>query len=322
MQKKNKILMMAVSSLLCLTLISSCLVSSVFAKYVTTDTATATAVIEKFGVTLSVSSPISSLSAEEKTQRGLDGVTVTDNSTINMKTVGVYSITVSGLKMGPGDKIDEMIHFNFDGVANVHCRLSIDAIVEFEKNNTDDKNNFYIPSGVGISTGKHYFPIQVLCNADRNGDGDRKDTSPLETLNCLTQWQSVTPDTINDDGSITQGSASSTVCRILAQYFDLSVTPNDKNEKGELKYYTQHVYKDFSPKDEIFLYTRTSKSYTGELDKNVKVHDLYFGLNYPITYKKGDVDNTSEYDEMATYLQEARDATFSITFVFTIEQTS
>ena len=311
MQKKNKALMMAVSTLLCLTLISSCLVSSVFAKYVTQDTATATAVIEKFGVTLSVSS----LSATNQTKYG---VTVTDNSTPNLKNAGVYSITVSGLKMAPGDTINDLISFTIGGTANVNCRLKIDPIVEFNTANIADENpdddikpdTFYIPSGVGASTGRAYFPIQILCNG---------------SINCYSPWKNTpTSDSLDADENMVPGSVSYTVARVLAQNFDLrcddakSVKDTSDNDNTPISGgKTDYAFKTFTAGETVTFYKRNSAGYNKAVSSTA-VNKLYFGLKYPITYGSG--DDQAKYDAMSTYLQEACDPTINITFIVTIEQ--
>ena len=293
---------------------------SVFAKYVTKDTATATAVIEKFGVTLSVSS----LSDADKAKYG---VTVTDNSTPNLKNAGVYSITVSGLKMGPGDTINDLISFTIGGKANVNCRLKIDPIVTFETDNIVDDNpndnikpnTFFIPNGVGVvnksgAEGQARFPIQVLCNG---------------TINCYSPWKNEpTSDELDSEGNLVPGNVSYTIARILAQQFDVKCDNVQSEKDNSPKGNTDYVYKDFAAGTEpITFYKRNpvdgKANYNGEVSSTA-VNKLSFGLKYPITYgtTNGDNPTESKYDEMATYLQEARDATFSITFVFTIEQTS
>ena len=317
MQKKNKALMMAVSTLLCLTLISSCLVSSVFAKYVTKDTATATAVIEKFGVTLSVSS----LSTTDQEKYG---VTVTDNSTPNLKNAGVYSITVSGLKMGPGDTINDLISFTIGGKANVDCQLKIDPIVTFETDNIVDDNpndnikpnTFFIPNGVGVindDTGEARFPIQVLCNGD---------------INCYSPWKNVpSSDELDDDGSLKPGNVSSTVARILAKEFDVKCDKVKSDTDNSPNGTTDYVYKNFAAGTEpVTFYERGlvngEANYNGEVSStSTAVNSLSFSLTYPFRYGSND-DNMLKYDEMATYLARNRDATFSVTFVFTITQTA
>ena len=348
MQKKNKILMMAVSSLLCLTLISSCLVSSVFAKYVTKDTATATAVIEKFGVTLSVSS----LSATEQANYG---VTVTDNSTDNLKNAGVYSITVSGLKMGPGDKIEDLLAFTIGGTPNVDCQLKIDTTITYSTAVIADNateavkkaGTFRVPKEELDVGSDYYFPIQVLCDAYNGNTLQRND------INCLSSWRNV--------GS---PAASQTVDRILAQNLDLTcndakLTKGDDETDDEFasKYLypqgsTGHVYKDFKANKPASLYLRTltGDEDTNKYDNNLVGYDkpilakedlakltddewnklsanltavntLKFGLNY--VYEYGSSASKPKYDAISTYFaQQENPPTFSVTFVFTITQTS
>ena len=303
MRKRNKILMMAISSLLCLTLISSCLVSSVFAKFVIKDTANIPITFKKFGVTLSVSS----LSAADKAKYG---VTVTDNSTENLKNAGVYSITVSGLKMGPGDTIDDLISFTIGGTANVDCQLKFDSTISY-KVGKNEQNSFWVPSELILSgdSNNYYFPVQVLCDAY---DGSTKRS---EDINCLSAWRNVS-----------SNSAARTVEQILAQKFDL-ICDNAYLNNTQTNYLqpqsssgTTCVYKDFVAGEDIKLYLKGTdddkNKYNNPVDSSKPVNKLAFALKYHY-------DVSEETNKIATYFaQQENPPTFSVTFVFTITQTA
>ena len=104
----NKILMMTVAILLCLVLISTSVVSGIFAKYVITKSAGATVSLKAFGITLSV-----------------DGM-ATNNSTGITKTVvskdtnnNALEISVTGISLAAGESIDDVVKFTIDGTPNV-----------------------------------------------------------------------------------------------------------------------------------------------------------------------------------------------------------
>ena len=80
MRKRNKILMIIVSVLLCLTLISFCCLSNIFAKYTTQKDRKFVMNLQKYGITLEVAFP------------KIDGVTVEDNQGVlgNNKIYSTY----------------------------------------------------------------------------------------------------------------------------------------------------------------------------------------------------------------------------------------
>ena len=150
MRKVNKMLMATVSILLCLVLISTSVVSGIYAKFVITETGNATVSLKAFGITL-------------KVKQGYDkpsGAIVTP-TTINANTV---SVKVENIKMIPpqssNDKnYDSLIMFELSGKSNVP-KVKLTLTVEFE-----GVNNFNIPANTvldanhTITTGGNYLPF-------------------------------------------------------------------------------------------------------------------------------------------------------------------
>ncbi len=106
MRKVNKILMATISILLCLVLISTSVVSGIFAKYVVTKKGQSIVSLEAFGVTLRVS---------HRTELP-DGVTV--NTTKNHAN-NTVSVEVSNISLAPGESIDDVVIFQVAGTPNV-----------------------------------------------------------------------------------------------------------------------------------------------------------------------------------------------------------
>ena len=104
MKKVNKILMATVSVLLCLVLITTSVVSGVFARFVVKDTITTTVVFKKYGAAISVN--LDALT-KDSNKNPIPGVSVTEQNNGNSKT-----FTVSGLKIGPGDSVPNAMRFN------------------------------------------------------------------------------------------------------------------------------------------------------------------------------------------------------------------
>lgn len=142
MQKKNRIMMIAVSSLLCLTLISSCLVSGVFARYVTKDSAKVSTVFKKFGITVTAE-PHADLAQY---------VTSADGAvTLELNNVAGENV----FKIKPGDDYSDAIRFTITGTAEVPVEVKISPSFAYTNN-----TYYKIPKGVGgLSTETQYMPL-------------------------------------------------------------------------------------------------------------------------------------------------------------------
>lgn len=161
MRKVNKILMATISILLCLVLISTSVVSGIFAKYVVTKKGQSIVSLEAFGVTLSVSS------REDLPQ----GVTVTPTLNHANNTVAVE---VSNISLAPGDSIDDVVIFQVAGTPNVPmvdfkinvdvsvpttCRVGSDAKLPDIKGGT---NYYYMPIGFTAKNAADADSVEVL----------------------------------------------------------------------------------------------------------------------------------------------------------------
>ena len=162
MRKRNKILMMVISSLLCLTLISSCLVSGIFAKYVTTNTTESTITFKKMGVNVDVV-------VNENALKNLGATVTLPASNSNEVKAGIYNVTISGLPIYPGIGADpnandsttndvdgiynNLVMFAFSGNANVPVKISIGTDIAYSNLN------------LNVNGGTAYLPIGFSCNA-------------------------------------------------------------------------------------------------------------------------------------------------------------
>ena len=156
MRKVNKMLMATVSILLCLVLISTSVVSGIYAKFVVTKSGDAIVSFKAFGITLKVNCGESN-----------SGGTITPTQ-IDANTV---SVTVDNVKMiSPQNSgtqyryYDALIKFELGGKSNV-SKVKLKFEVEF-----DGVNNFNIPantvldSNYTIETGGNYLPFAFRAN--------------------------------------------------------------------------------------------------------------------------------------------------------------
>lgn len=108
----NKILMMTVAILLCFVLISTSVVSGIFAKYVITKSAGATVSLKAFGVTLTVEGAQGSVSYSPSGSTSADAV----------------SVTVTGLQLVPGQTVDDVLKVTITGNGTTSSKPNVDAV--------------------------------------------------------------------------------------------------------------------------------------------------------------------------------------------------
>ena len=139
MSKVNKILMATVAILLTLVLISTSVVSSVFARFTIKKSAETTVTLEKFGVSLKmeVDSDLQSKSAPEWKQLG-------DSMMVEIKN----------LVLSPGDDFSDALKFTISGTPNVNVKLKIIVGVEIDSHDHWDLDGKTFES---ITTGSKYF---------------------------------------------------------------------------------------------------------------------------------------------------------------------
>ena len=130
-----------VAVVLCLTLVSSCLVSGVFAKYVTTHTAGGAVTLKAFGVTLSMA-----LSDEVKTAAGTGKWTLTDVAGSGL----ALKATISNLKMAPGDEFFDALKVEVKGSPNVPVKVTMASKFEYATDSfltSSASDSYYMPIG-------------------------------------------------------------------------------------------------------------------------------------------------------------------------------
>ena len=196
MQKRNKILRRIVSALLCLTLISSCLVSSIFAKYVKTATGNISSVaIKKFGVNVDIIVNKSALEALGATVN----LPAADSNAVK---AGTYSVTISNLPIYPGIGADpnkddsstndvdgiynNLVTFAFSGTANMPVKVSIGTDIAYTNLNLKvSGTDAYLPIGFSCNAGNYngttFTLKETYCMAPHAKAGDATTDTNIET---------------------------------------------------------------------------------------------------------------------------------------------
>ena len=140
MRKVNKIMKITVAILLSLVLITSCVVSGLFAKYVTAESTRVTVGLKAFGITVTATPGAGLASAV-----GTSQVTAAENA---------VTYTFTGIKLKPGDDFSDAIRFTITGTAEVKVRVKIIQQVSLTA------AHFAVPEGVGgLDADTYSFPM-------------------------------------------------------------------------------------------------------------------------------------------------------------------
>ena len=145
MKKSNKILMATVAILLSLVLISTSIVSGIFARFVIEKSGSTAIKFNKFGVELE-------LEIDDDVYAAVGGA---ESNNVTLKQDGnSLSVEIRNLKMAPGESYLDAISFNISGTPNVRAKVVIEPKVEFEKDDfakLNDKDTFW-----GVPVGLYY----------------------------------------------------------------------------------------------------------------------------------------------------------------------
>ena len=307
MRRVNKILMATVAILLCLVLISTSVVSGIFAKYVIVKDAQISAVIQKFGV---------------KVYLDTSGAKAA-GAVVNPSTNGdEASVSITGLNLKPGDNIYDALKIRFEGSTTVPLKVTI----MFHSTVVLGNNQFRILATDGIGDIKdtvHIMPVGFKCGAENiTFDDDGK-----ESIEYIIDSRA---NATTSEGYVTNlapyfHQAADNIELRLAQYLNskLGVTIlkyEYKDNNGNSKY-DRHVYQEFEAGERI--------AFKG-------ANTLVFGFEWPETYTTSitreitNADKTKKtvtYDEdtlnrVSAFLsQNDKDKTIPITFTVKIEQT-
>ena len=281
MRKANRIMMVTVSVLLTLTLISTCLISGLYAKYVTKEDSLVTVSFKKFGVNIEIWEDTTALGNLYK-----DWPENSRPSVVVDKDGDSASIEFSNLKMGPGDNLSELVHFRITGQADVALVVKIVYDINF---NLED---YTVAEGVGGLTGssaaRSCFPFQFKFTP---GVGKKS--------------ENLTTPFVPNKAPITRESVCYTN---IDKYLDFTAKKVDDDD------YYDFVYKTFKPGQTIAFYhkddatTALNEFATGFLyPKTARYNDG--GLTY------------DKCDEIMTYLaQHKSSSTFSVKYTILVEQ--
>ena len=296
MRKANKI-MMTVSILLCLVLITSTVMSSTLAKYVTTGSASSsTARVAKWGVTV-----------EATPDPDLVNM-ATNKATYDENSVG---FVFEGIQLAPGDSFYKAVNFKISG--NAEVRLMIKIIIDVSY------NTGYGAGGIGIyngtagvdksadgEAGDSYLPIVFYYSADEAYQKPNRILTPYYTG-------------VHYNAEIAM---QKNLCKLMDVRYD-----NDSLSSKSKGSNPGHVYKIFEPNQDIVFHPVTGCSYNATtnkfthtgLNKNVNITEFDLGFDWPMTWPESGTTEI-DYDEMSMFFNNHRNPTITANFKVVIEQ--
>ena len=282
MQKSKKILMTVVAILLILAMFSTCLLSSVYAKFVSTDEIKMNFNIEKFGITVSLD-----VDNDLKSACGTYQETVTGDS---------ITATFTNLQMLPGTDFTDMITFTIDGKAEVKSKIVIDIEI------TLDGTKFKLDKAVGgVPKDEYAVPIDFPCSmTDING---RAAYYFWDYFYPLSSYCDIGSSSLLDRDYLI-------LYNIYASSYYNQDGSMDLNENSDSSGTYMLVSKMFDVDDDIYVAAYYADDYT-----LCKVQKFNFGFSWPFEQ----TDKTYDYDVLDEYIA-SKNPSISVSYTFRIEQ--
>ena len=284
MKKANKILMAIVAILLSLVLLSTSMVSGIFAKFVIQHSAKNTITLGRFGVDVSI----------------IPNTTAFENAGANVELIkdeanNILSATVTGLKMRPGMDFSDALKVRFEGETNVDAFVIITFHFEYML------GDFKIPNGVAnvtATSGINMMPIGLRFGA-------LMDSTPVISnayAGSTTPYRTQTADDA-EDGYVNH------IRKNIYCSFYYNVDEDTDT----------YISKNFDAGDKILFHPYSDWN-SKTVNENVNINEFEFGFDWPDEYS----DNKGyNYDEAGTYLSQnttALSQTISFTYTVKIQQ--
>ena len=293
MQKKNRIMLKAVAILLSLVLITTCIVSSTFAKFVIQKSTKTEMTLEAYGIVLDL----------DVAQALKSACTVEEKVNGNSLTVNL-----TNLKFVPGDDFSDSIIFSFSGTATTRLRFNIDVDVDF------DTADFTVPAGVGkLTEATCFFPLGFNRNFDYDNYGTLKQAfSGKETVVQKPWMPAAHYNNVSEDILYQLWGVEFISYKYDLPY--LTVTGSNKDDGSK----DISLEKIFEEGDDIHLSYWYDECF---------VNNLKFGFHLPYDIDPNEVgyDSSLDYSAIENYLLNKlseENTDFSMSFTISVEQVS
>ena len=288
MRKVNKIMMIAVSILLCSVLITSCVLSGTLAKYTSVGRSSASARVAKWGVNIEVdfSDEVKTLCKDANKDGTLDEL-------VPVAKDGVLTVTLPNLPMAPGDDFTDAVSFKFSGKSEVRLKVNIDFIVQFNQ-------AFTVPNTVGN--------FEEYAIADNKDLQDNYVCMPIMfTANTFskdgTAYSDKTPWKVNSS----RAEIDEAIDSVISTKLGMNLTGKN-SANGNLS-----AEKIFSPGEEIVFHPTN--------DDNIDIDRIAYGLKWDFEHPEPtlNAEKKLDFNEIETYIS-SQSPTVTVTYIIRMEQ--
>ena len=286
MKKANKLLMAAVAILLCLVLISTSILSGVFAKFVHQRAMDATMTFKHLGVTVTMSADTNKSILEAA------GATISTE----VKNGKSGTITISDLSMRPGVVVPRAVKFTFSGTPTVPVQVKITPTVKYKNFTTA---NLKVPANTIKGTNgsyleeKYYMPMAFTFGQGGNTAVDALSKSTNLVVN---PWTESTNANDVSDATISNSIAS----RIKSERFGTGTEPNASVDGNIL------TIGNFTSDITFHINSATSSNY------------FHMGFGWELEHGNS-AEEKDVYNKIETYITQRLPDNASITVSYTVE---
>ena len=288
MRKANKIMMMTVSILLCLVLITSTVMSSTLAKYVTTGSASSnTARVAKWGVTVKAW-----INEPYRTQ--LKDSTVYTSSSANgtaSVTIGANNAT-SPLRLKPGDDFSDIIRFEITGKAEVKLEARMTFNVSYGGGVASDYGKFLIPAGVGnLETDTYFVPIGHTFGALYHNSTTGVYSDVIDNYYIAAPWRYFEGSSSSVSGSVIgMNKSEKYATEAIAAKLGVEAVRPDSG--------AAYISKEFAPGEDILFYAKN------DTKKQNPINTFEVGYAFPIEWPPSAEDGVDLAEKYPTFESE------------------
>lgn len=304
MRKVNRIMMATVSVLLALVLLTTSILSGVYAKFMETDEASIKAAgFKALGVSVDLTFDETKISKHDITvSPSYEDAENKEEAIEADKKDGQYTVTLSGVRLAPGDNLDDLVKFHVYGTPNVDVKVNIDVDIFY------NVASFTLAKDAGnLKEGDVYVPLYFTLGLGENSSEKMNIYVPRaieaskanvtaygDEIECTMFYKSNTFPT--NDG------------------VRLSEAFTNVNYTGSRNTSTTPVSTDFSIEQVIKLGSNQTRSAVGFKRGEITYNHLNFGFNWPFEVSA----NNNKID--AQLCSQTAQPTFDISFTVTVEQ--
>ena len=276
MRKANKIVMMTVAMLLSAVLLTTSALSGTLAKYVTSGGSYSdSARVAKWGVTVRAW-----VDADDIARLRAAGATV------NTSETDKAMVTITGLKLKPGDDFSDVIKFEVSGSPEVKARVKLTVQIKHHniKTNSNNYGAISVPAGVAdLKKTTYFMPLGYTFGANNASDEyENNYFTGTEPWRAYDGNENGAKDSVIGVSKTEAALVAGAATKINVTAVDAGTGSNDDS----------YFYKDFAPGTPIAFHPIGNS--------NIKINRFDMGFVYPLEWPPKDVSCAYTADQLNT----------------------